>query len=105
MILHTFHVALNLNTYLNLFNKCKRDAFLALKNGHKRKYSEDFDEANEWKHDYETALDVFNLFFEDEIKNFIAVHKSIRRHNERFALFMLSDHFEQIVNYCKRKGE
>ena len=105
MILNTFHVALNLNSYLSLFNKYKRDAFLALKNGHERKYSENWDKASGWKHDYEIALDVFNLFLNNEIKDFVAVHKSIRRHNEKYALFMLSDHFEQIVNYCKQKGE
>ena len=103
MILDTFHVALNLNTYLSLFNDCKRNAFIALKDGHKLKYSKHWNDASGWKHDYETALDVFNLFFDDEIKDFVAVHKSIRRHNERFALFMLNSHFEQIVNCCKRK--
>ena len=102
MILNTFHAALNLNSYLNLFNKYKRDAFLALKNGHNRKYSENWDKAYKWKHDYETALDVFDLFFENEIKNFVAVHKSIRRHYKKFAVYKLNNHFEQIVNYCKQ---
>lgn len=103
MILDTFHAALNLNAYLTLFNDCKRDAFIALKNGHKRKYFKHCDKASGWKRDYETALDVFDLFFDNEIKDFVAVHKSIRRHNKKFAVYMLNDHFEQIVNYCKCK--
>lgn len=101
MTFDQFHAVLNLISFFDLLGDSKRDAFVALKAGHKREYSKHYNDAFGWKHDYETVLDVFNLFFDEEIKNFVAVHKSLRRHDKKCYLFMFNHNFERIVNYCK----